>query len=226
MSGLSGVDGDRLVRESKAVPLVNGSTASARCVRIVGCGRPFPGHAVRIVDEDGEPLPERHVGEIVARGPSVMSGYFDDLEATAEVLDGGWLRTRDLGYIAGGQLFVCGRTKDLIIRQGRKYHPPDLESAIAGVQGLRPSGVVVFGVNRVDAVDEVIAVLEARASLAADDIADNVRRRVRETSGLEIDRVVVTPPGTIPRTTSGKVRRAEARARFEAGTLLTGGADV
>ena len=221
------VDGDRLVKESIAVPLVNGSAASARTVRIVGCGRPFPEHAVQVVDEDGEPSPERHVGEIAARGPSVMSGYFDDPEATAEALGGGWLHTGDLGYMAGGQLFVCGRTKDLIVRQGRKYHPPDLESAIAGLEGLRPSGVVVFGINRINEADEVIAVLEARgASLIARDIVNDVRRRVREASGLELDRVLVMPPGTIPRTTSGKVRRAETRARFEAGTLLTGGTDI
>jgi acyl-CoA synthetase (AMP-forming)/AMP-acid ligase II len=107
----------------------------------------------------------------------------------------------------------------LIIRQGRKYHPPDLESAIADLPGIRPSGVVVFGVSRVTDADEVVAVLETRASVAADDVAEQVRRRVRETAGLELDCVVIAPPGTIPRTTSGKVRRAEARDRFAAGTL-------
>src|SRR5207253_3882707 len=96
---------------------------------------------------------------------------------------------------------------------------PDLESARAALPGIRPSAVVVFGINRASAADEVVAVLEARASLAADDVVDQVRRRVRETAGLELDRVVVAPPGTIPRTTSGKVRRAETRDRFAAGTL-------
>jgi fatty-acyl-CoA synthase len=125
--------------------------------------------------------------------------------------------------MANGELFVCGRTKDLIIRQGRKYHPPDLESAIADVEGIRPSGIVVFGISRMTDADEVIAVLEARASSALADIENHVRRRVRETAGLELDHVVVAPPGTIPRTTSGKVRRSETRERFQAGTLLTGG---
>ena len=121
---------------------------------------------------------------------------------------------------------MCGRTKDLIIRHGRKYHPPDLESTIATVDGIRPSGVVVFGISHVEEDDEVVAVLEARASSASDEIVDHVRRRVRETAGLELDRVVVAPPGTIPRTTSGKVRRSETRARFQAGTLLSGGRQV
>jgi len=210
------VDADRLVRRSVAAPSTNGS---AQVVRLVGCGRAFPDHEIRIVDESGRQLPDRHVGTIIARGPSVMQGYFDDPVATAETLRDGWLYTGDVGYIADGHLFVCGRTKDLIIRQGRKYHPPDLESAIAALPGIRPSGVVVFGINRASAADEVVAVLEARASLAADDVVDQVRRRVRETAGLELDRVVVAPPGTIPRTTSGKVRRAETRERLEAGTL-------
>jgi fatty-acyl-CoA synthase len=212
------VDAGELVNDSMAVPARGGAPA----VRIVGCGRPFPGHEVEIVNEDGQAVPDRHVGRIVARGPSVMAGYFDDGEATAETLRSGWLHTGDIGYIADGELFVCGRTKDLIIRQGRKYHPPDLESAIADVQGLRPSGVVVFGISRLEEADEVVAVLEARASTASD-LVDHVRRRVRETAGLELDHVVVAPPGTIPRTTSGKVRRSETRARFQAGTLLSGG---
>ena len=210
------VDADRLVRQSIAVPSVNGSR---RVVRLVACGRPFPHHELRIVDEDGRSLPDRHVGAIVCRGPSVMQGYFENPSATAEALRGGWLATGDLGYLADGQLFVCGRTKDLIIRQGRKYHPPDLEAAIAELPGLRTSGIVVFAIDHLDEADEVVAVLEARASAASHDIEDQVRRRVRETAGLELDRVVVTPPGSIPRTTSGKVRRSETRERFRMGTL-------
>jgi len=84
----------------------------------------------------------------------------------------------------------------------------------------------VFGISRLEEADEVVAVLEARASLAPADLVERVRRRVRETAGLELDRVVVTPPGTIPRTTSGKIRRAETRVRLEAGTLLTGGSET
>jgi fatty-acyl-CoA synthase len=210
------VDAQQLVHDSIAVPSSNGSAQTAR---LVGCGRALPGHEIKIVDDEGRTVSERHLGSILARGPSVMQGYFDNPEATADALRDGWLHTGDLGYLADGQLFVCGRTKDLIIRQGRKYHPPDLELAIAEMPGLRSSGVVVFGISRIDEPDEVVAVLEARASLASDEVIEQARRRVRETAGLELDRVVVTPPGTIPRTTSGKVRRAETRDRFLAGTL-------
>jgi fatty-acyl-CoA synthase len=208
------VDGDRLVRESRAVPVVNGS----RAARVVACGRPFPGHRLKIVDDALQELPERHVGTILVSGPSVMSGYFEDEEATRDALTEGWLRTGDIGYLANGELFVCGRTKDLIIRQGRKYHPPDLESAIADLRGM--AGVVVFGITHLEDSDEVVAVLETRASSRPDEIAEHARRRIRETAGLELDRVILTPPGTIPRTTSGKVRRSETRARFVAGTLI------
>ena len=211
------VDADRLVGHSIAAPV----DGSVQVVRLVGCGCAFPDHEIRIVDEKGRPLPERRVGAIVARGPSVMQGYFENPEATAEALRDGWLHTGDLGYLADGQLFVCGRTKDLIIRQGRKYHPADLESAISDLPGVRPSGAVVFAISRIEDDDEVVAVVEARASVASGDVIEQVRRRVRETAGLELDRIIVGPPGTIPRTTSGKVRRAEARDRVQAGTLPT-----
>lgn len=213
------LDPGRLIRESRAVSIADRRSPA---VRLVCCGRPFPEHDVQIVDEDGGRLPDRYVGRIVVRGPSVMAGYFENPRATADTLQGGWLHTGDLGYLADGELFVCGRTKDLIIRHGRKYHPPDLESAIADLRGIRPAGVVVFGINRPDEDDQVVAVLEARASMTPEDIIDHVRRRIRESAGLELDRVIIARPGTIPHTTSGKVRRAETRARFEAGTLLTG----
>jgi fatty-acyl-CoA synthase len=217
------IDATRLVGESRAVPVAqpgDSAASAAPVVRVVGCGRGFPGHTVQVVDDQNRPLPDRHVGQIVARGPSVMAGYFENPAATAEALKDGWLQTGDLGYLADGELFVCGRTRDLIIRQGRKYHPPDLESVIAEVRGIPISGVVVFGISHVADADEVVAVLEARARALAHDIEDSVRRRVRETAGLELDRVVIAPPGTIPRTTSGKVRRAETRVRLQAGTLL------
>jgi fatty-acyl-CoA synthase len=216
------VDADRLVRDSVAIPAVPGSPS----VRIVGCGHAFPGHALTIVDEALHEVPERHVGSIVVRGASVMDGYFEHPAATAEALSNGWLHTGDIGYIADNELYVCGRTKDLIIRQGRKYHPPDLESAIADVRGIPLAGVVVFGISHIEEADEVVAVVEARASAKSEAVIDHVRRRVRETAGLELDRVVVGPPGMIPRTTSGKVRRAETRVRFQAGTLLQPGRGI
>ena len=210
------VDAERLVREQRAVPVINGAAA----VRVVRCGLTIPGHDLRIVNEHGAPLPERYVGSILVKGPSIMQGYFEQPEATADTLRDGWLFTGDLGYIADGSLYVCGRTKDLIIRQGRKYYPPDIEAALSDLQGVPLSGVVVFASQHLEEADEVVAVLETRAGTRGLEVEEAVRRRVRETAGLEIDRVVFTSPGTIPRTTSGKVRRAETRDRLEAGTLV------
>lgn len=209
------VDADQLVRESRAIPAANGSTS----VRVVRCGKALPGHTIRIVNESFEDLPDRHVGAIAVRGPSMMQGYFNDPEATAAAVRSGWLMTGDLGYLVDGSLYVCGRTKDLIIRQGRKYHPADLEAALADITGVALAGVVVFGLDQLEGSDKVVAVLETRGTGRGADIESAVRRRIRETAGLELDRVVLAPPGTIPRTTSGKVRRSEARARLEAGTL-------
>jgi fatty-acyl-CoA synthase len=211
------VDRTTLVAEQRAV---TAPEDGAHGVRLVACGRPFPGHALEIVDDHGRPLPERHVGRIAVRGPSVMAGYFERPDATDEVLRDGWLLTGDQGYLADGDLFVCGRTKDLIIRQGRKYHPADLEAAIMDLRDAPVSGVVVVGIDRVDHEDEIAAVVELRASSSVEEALGRVRRRVRETAGLELDRVIAAPPGTIPRTTSGKVRRAETRVRLEANTLL------
>ena len=209
------VDAEQLVRQSRAVPAVNGSPS----VRIVRCGRAFPGHAIRIVDDEFADVPDRHVGSIIVSGPSVMREYAGHPEETADAIRDGWLVTGDLGYMVDGSLYVCGRTKDLIIRQGRKYHPPDLESSLAGMKGVALSGVVVFAITHVEGTDEVVAVIETRGSGHGVELEDAVRRRIRETSGLELDRIVLAPPGTIPRTTSGKVRRSETRARLEAGTL-------
>ena len=209
------VDAEQLVRHSRATPVVNGSAS----VRVVRCGRAFPGHAIRIVDDSFADVPDRHVGSIVVSGPSVMREYAGRPEDTAETLRTGWLVTGDLGYMVNGSLYVCGRTKDLIIRQGRKYHPPDLESSLAGMKGVATSGAVVFAVSHLEGSDEVVAVVETRGTGHLAEIEEAVRRRIRETAGLELDRVVLIPPGTIPRTTSGKVRRSETRARLEAGTL-------
>ena len=209
------VDAEQLVRHSRAVPVVNGSPS----VRVVRCGRAFPGHAIRIVDDGFADVPDRHVGSIIVSGPSVMREYAGQPEETAHTLRDGWLVTGDLGYMVDGSLYVCGRSKDLIIRQGRKYHPPDLESSLVGMKGVALSGVVVFAITHLEGTDEVVAVVETRARENGAEIEDAVRRRIRETAGLELDRIVLAPPGTIPRTTSGKVRRSETRARLEAGTL-------
>src|SRR5207302_10416 len=111
----------------------------------VSCGSPLPGHMLRIVDEEGRPAADGQIGEIALAGPSVMLGYYNDAELTRQTIRDGWLYTGDLGYLSNGELFVCGRVKDVIIVNGRKFHPQDLEWAVDDLAGVRRGRVVAFG---------------------------------------------------------------------------------
>jgi fatty-acyl-CoA synthase len=190
---------------------------------VVGCGRPFPGHQIRIIGEDGRETPERHVGEIALSGPSVMLGYYKDEALTARTIRDGWLHTGDLGYLADGELFVCGRVKDIIIVNGRKYHPQDLEWAVDQLGGVRRGRVVAFGAAQAGGPDRVVLVVEPSGTVAAEPLTESIRRRIGDLCGLCVDDVVLVPSGTIGRTTSGKVQRAATKARFERGELAAAG---
>lgn len=185
------------------------------------CGPPLPGHAVEIRDEAGRLLPPARVGRIHARGPSLMQGYFGDPEATAEVIGpGGWLDTGDTGYLVEGELVVTGRAKDLILVNGRNIWPQDIEWMLERrLDGLRQGGVAAFSVD--DAAGErVVVALELRET----DPETRERLRgaadglVREAVGLAAE-IALTRPGTLPRTSSGKLSRARARELHLAGRL-------
>jgi len=185
----------------------------------VSCGPAVAGQKLAIVD----PAEPRHAGageegEIWISGPSVTNGYWSgndgDLFGT---LDGqAYLRTGDLGYVRDDELYVTGRTKDVIVYRGANYHASDVEdAAVAGVGGLRPVAAA-FGVDEPEPFAAIV--VEARPT-AGDphDVAAAVRTRTLETTGLRLDAVVVAPPGTLPKTTSGKVQRRLCRERFLAG---------
>jgi fatty-acyl-CoA synthase len=144
-----------------------------------------------------------------------------DREALSrETLAGGWLHSGDLGYVAGGELYVCGRVKDTIIVNGRNYYPQDLEQAAADVGDVRKGRVVAFGTHAGTGHDRIVVVLEPTDAKPAPDLADRVRGRIVEATGVLVDEVVVAPSGTIPKTTSGKLQRVRVRQQFEAGVLL------
>jgi len=185
-------------------------------VTLVSCGRPFPDHELRIVGEDGRALPERRIGEIVLKGPSVMVGYYKQDSLTAQTIRNGWLHTGDLGFLSGGELYVCGRLKDIIIVNGRKYHPQDLEWAVDDLAGVRRGRVVAFGSSTPGRADRVVIVVEPSGTVAGEALTESIRRQVGDLFGLYVDDVALVPSGTIGRTTSGKVQRAATRARYEA----------
>jgi fatty-acyl-CoA synthase len=215
--------------------LRRGSAARAsngHAVELVSCGRPFPSHRVDVVGEYGEPLGERQVGQIVVEGPSVAKGYFGDEAATAATFGDSRVLTGDLGYFADGQLYVCGRSKDLIILRGRNYYPQDIEKIISDIEGVRTSQVAVFTCGRrengnghgcadVPAGDErLVAVAEvSKAQFAQDTMRRAIVTAVQERMGLKVDEVHFLRRGELPKTSSGKVRRRETRARLVAGTL-------
>jgi fatty-acyl-CoA synthase len=184
-------------------------------VTLVSCGRALPDHDLRIAAEDGQALPERRVGEILLAGPSVMTGYYRQPELTAQTIRAGWLHTGDLGYLSDGELFVCGRVSDIIIVNGRKYHPQDLEWAVDDVPGVRRGRVVAFGIVEPGRADRVVIVAEPSGTTSSEVIADAIRRRIGDLFGLYVDDVAVMPSGTVGRTTSGKVQRGVTRTRYE-----------
>jgi fatty-acyl-CoA synthase len=186
---------------------------------LVSCGSPFPDHEIRIVGEDGRALAERQVGEIVLAGPSVMRGYYRQETLTAEAIRDGWLHTGDLGYLAGDELFICGRASDVIIAHGRKYHPQDLEWAVDGLAGVRHGRAVAFGAVEEGRADRVIIVVEPNGTIVPGELVAAIRRRISEMFGLYVDDVALVPSGTVGRTTSGKVRRAATKAQYERGEL-------
>ena len=211
------VRGSDLVTQRRAVHC---SPDAPDTSRLVGCGGAFPGHALRVVDDNGQPVGERVVGEILVSGPSVMRGYVSRPDATGAAAREGWLATGDLGYVADGDLFVCGRRKEMIIVGGRNYFPQDIERVVYEVPGIRAGGVAAFAATAPGRPDRAVVVIETRGPVSAEALKAEVRRRVLQATGLAVDEIVLAPNGTIDRTTSGKLRRAELRERYAAGTLV------
>jgi len=207
-------------REGRAVAAAPGDDGA---VEFVSAGRELPRHEVRIVDEAGRDVPERVVGRLVFRGPSTTSGYFRRPDATAAItLDGGWLDSGDLAYRADGEVHVCGRRKDLIIKGGRNLVPQEIEEAAASVEGIRRGCVVALGLaNASLGTESLVVVAETRATDAAERerLAAAVTAHVADAVGVPPDEVVLVAPGRVPRTSSGKVRRAATLELVRAGTV-------
>lgn len=172
----------------------------------------FPQMDLRIAGGDG-PRAERHVGEIQVRGQSLMSGYLG--EGLESPFVEGWLKTGDLGYLADGELFVTGRVRDMMIAMGHNCYPEDFEWAAARVEGVRPGRCVAINPQ---GEERIVLVVESRESGRAS-LGAQVARAVRDAIGVAPSEVVVAPPGTIEKTTSGKLRRAATREVYAAGAL-------
>jgi len=216
---IDAVEARALETDDRAVPIpTNVPRPSADGVRVLAkLGRPLPGLEVRIVGDQGGVLTERGVGEIQIRGASISPCYLTP-DGPVDTRDAdGWLATGDLGYLADGQLVICGRRKDVIIVGGRNIYPTDVERAAATVDGVRENCVVAVRTDPNTEWERFAVILESAVAgndEAEKDLALAVSARVVAAVDARPHRVVVVPKGGLPKTTSGKLRRAAAAARF------------
>ncbi|MGH7017940.1 MAG: fatty acyl-AMP ligase, partial [Caulobacteraceae bacterium] len=212
-------DIDRLEREGLAAAP---ASRDARTREFALCGTPLAGHKIEIRDETGRTVEERGLGRIFAWGPSLMQTYFGQSEETAKVLSAdGWLDTGDIGYRLGQEIVITGRAKDLMIVNGRNVWPQDLEwTAEKEIDCLRSGDVAVFSIHH-GGEERVVALVQCRS--AEEETREAIRAQVanlfRVRHGLQAD-VTLTPPHSLPQTSSGKLSRSRAKALFLAGAFV------
>lgn len=197
---------------------------NSNAIAFVSCGRPLAGHEVRIMDEAGTVLDERHEGRLEFRGPSATHRYYRNAAATSELIHDGWLNTGDRAYLAKGELYVTGRIKDIIIRAGRHIYPDELEAAIGSIPGIRKGCVAVFGsTDRTSGTERVIVLAETREQNAKERerLRQMINAAVVQTIGEPPDDVVLAVPHTVLKTSSGKIRRTATRTVYETGRYGT-----
>jgi fatty-acyl-CoA synthase len=193
--------------------LTEGRGVAGEGLRLVSVGQPLPGFEVEIRGAAGETVDGGVIGRVWARGPSLMNGYVGGIESA---IRDGWLDTGDLGFIHQGELYITGRDKDVLVYRGRNHAPQDIEFACDTVDGVR-TGCSVAAAHIGEDGERLIVFVEAREPTTV--MAEACRDAIRAAVGLEVHEVLVFEPGTLPRTSSGKLRRAEAVARWRAGTL-------
>jgi fatty-acyl-CoA synthase len=218
LSGLRTDAVDRRVLESEryAAPA---DASTDGCRRLALLGRPVPGLEIRVVDPESQSVClDREVGELEIRGTSVTPGYYGRPDLNETLFHDGWLRSGDLAYLLDGELVVCGRIKDVIIVGGRNVFPEDVERAVGDLEGVRAGNVIAFGVNA-GGKEGVVVVAETRTSDENGSTRRSVAERVRSAIGLPAKDIVLVSPGTLPKTSSGKLQRGLCRDRYRDGDL-------
>ena len=211
------VDGRVLEGEHYAAPVAIGAP-NAR--ELAFLGRAVPGLELRVVDRtSGDACGDREVGELQIRGTSLMAGYYKRPDESAELIVDGWLRTGDLAYLVDGEMVMCGRIKDVIIIGGRNLYPQDIERVAGGVEGVRTGNVIAFGGSGRFSKQHIVIVAETRSD-DLDALRRSVAHAVTEEIGVPPRAVVLVAPGTIPKTSSGKLQRTACRQMFENGELV------
>lgn len=220
------VDRELLERDRVAKPVADTHPYDEAIAvrRLPLLGKPVPGLEMQVVDpETFERLPDRHVGELLIRGTSVTPGYYKRDDATAALFHDGWLCTGDLAYLIDGELVLCGRIKDVIIVGGRNVFPEDIERAVGTIDGVRAGNVIAFGVEGYKGKESVVVVAEVRVAEGAERgleaIRHDIHHRALEVCGLPPRDVILVTPGTLPKTSSGKLQRALCREQYLAEEL-------
>ena len=202
----------------------------ATALTCISSGVPIPGFEVRTVDDDGRETPERVQGRLQFRGPSTTSGYFRDRAATAALFDGDWLESGDLAYVAGGEVHITGRVKDVVIRAGRNLYPYDFEQAAGDLPGVRRGCVALFSARAragtaTAGTERLVAVAETRETDPARraEIRAALEALSEERLGQPMDELVLAPPHTVLKTSSGKIRRRAIAELYESGEIVSPG---
>ena len=215
------LDRRAFLEQRRAVP-ADGLEAESQAVVIVGAGKGHPQLSVHVLGEDETPLPDGHIGEIALETPSRMNGYLDDADATKQAFVGPLLRTGDLGYLRGGELFWVGRAQERINVRGVKMDPSDLEPILFGIPALRPGCFAAFGQDDAETgTQRIVLVAELRDAFhdAGDAVAEDIRERTFEALGVNVDEVVLVREGTLTKTSSGKRRHRFVKDLYETGRL-------
>ncbi|QIG79786.1 fatty acyl-AMP ligase [Stakelama tenebrarum] len=209
-----------LVEETQLSGGCNGGGRPQRFRAIVNCGKPVRDMTVEIREEDGTPLPEKAIGKVWCKGPSVMVGYFRDEPATAACMSDGWLDTGDMGYISEGYIYIVGRAKDMIIVNGRNHWPQDIEWAVEQLPGFKQGDIAAFAITTPGGEETPAVLVQCRTSDEGERIRlrDEIRERVRSVTGMNCV-IELVPPRTLPRTSSGKLSRAKARNLYLNGEI-------
>ncbi len=209
------IERNAFVRTGKSVPVTDSDIPA---LEFVACGQPLPHHQIKIVDRKGRELPERREGRLYFKGPSVTSGYFRNPDKTRSLFHDDWLDSGDLAYMAGGDVYITSRVKDIIIRGGRNVYPHELEEAVGNVQGIRKGCIAVFGSKDTASGTERLVVL-AESRKKEPQAVEKLKKEITNVSvdllGMPPDEVVIAPPGTVLKTSSGKIRRAASRELYE-----------
>lgn len=216
---IQSIDRARFTNLGEAVPV---DTSDKNALEFVSCGEALPGHQLRVVNDMDIELPDRQQGHLQFKGPSSTQGYYRNPEKTAELLHGQWLDTGDLAYVNEGLLYLTGRTKDIIIRAGRNIYPHEIEEVVGTIDGVRRGRVVAFGYSEATTGKERLVVLVETREVEQQKqqaLREKILNVCADINDLPPDEVLLAPPNTVLKTSSGKLRRSACRELYLKGQI-------